>query len=396
MKGWLLCFSLFWLCGCQSNAHSILDIKLEPLTDPAPQAHRVWPVLPPLGAPDSLRPCCAFGFDLKAQLWKIPVPFYKLGNIVEANRLGQHHYNDSPFEAISTLTGLSSEKDGLVYTQRGGFIDLAHLRDSADNTVFLFSQIWPRLGQEHELILSDELGQRHIKLFAFTPPTIPAERYTLAAYLAAHIAFELAAWHEIAQWYGYQSVPGFSEGISAFSPEDLYSNLLGTRLAISLINAGHIHSLTRYSETMQVIIPQALYQLGAVSATQTKQQFKQLDGSWWNSHCRVPEKFLVLHRNYRTDDDRVPTKQPGKGIPSLRLQLPQRLSSFRLNTLGELQIWPGSSMKKLPLPARFYTYQDFQELANYAQKEDEKQRILREYKSKNPANTGLCFPAIAP
>ncbi|OWA85706.1 hypothetical protein BV377_29140, partial [Klebsiella pneumoniae] len=43
--------------------------------------------------------------------------------------------------------------------------------------------------------------------------------------LAGHLAFEIALWHEIAQWYGFQSVPGFSEEISAFSPEDLYSNL---------------------------------------------------------------------------------------------------------------------------------------------------------------------------
>ncbi|PBD34343.1 hypothetical protein CK247_30710, partial [Klebsiella pneumoniae] len=32
----------------------------------------------------------------------------------------------------------------------------------------------------------------------------------------------IAQWHEIAQWYGFQSVPGFSEEISAFSPEDLW------------------------------------------------------------------------------------------------------------------------------------------------------------------------------
>ena len=65
--------------------------------------------------------------------------------------------------------------------------------------------------------------------------------------LAGHLAFEIAQWHEIAQWYGFQSVPGFSEEISAFSPEDLYSNLLGARLAINVILSGHGGSLEDYN-----------------------------------------------------------------------------------------------------------------------------------------------------
>ncbi|TOM58444.1 hypothetical protein CGH73_26665, partial [Vibrio parahaemolyticus] len=85
------------------------------------------------------------------------------------------------------------------------------------------------------LSLSEELASRQIHFSPFTPPPSAHQRYTLSAYLAAKLAFQLAVWHEIAQWYGYQSVPGFSEGISAFSPEDLYSNLLGARLAMTVI-----------------------------------------------------------------------------------------------------------------------------------------------------------------
>ncbi len=33
------------------------------------------------------------------------------------------------------------------------------------------------------------------------------------------IAFQLGVWHEIATWYGWASVRGFSEKASAFSPE---------------------------------------------------------------------------------------------------------------------------------------------------------------------------------
>jgi hypothetical protein len=38
-------------------------------------------------------------------------------------------------------------------------------------------------------------------------------------------------WHEIAIWYGWANVPMFSERPSAVLPEDMYSNLLGIRIA---------------------------------------------------------------------------------------------------------------------------------------------------------------------
>src|SRR3546814_19176852 len=100
------------------------------------------------------------------------------------------------------------------------------------NALFLFSQIWPRLGQHWSLDLGPELADRRIDFDAFDLPDSPADRYTLAAFLAAHLSFQLAAWHEIAQWYGYHTVPGFPERLSAFSPEDLYSNVLGARLGL--------------------------------------------------------------------------------------------------------------------------------------------------------------------
>ncbi len=110
---------------------------------------------------------------------------------------------------MKNLVGLSDEQNGLIYTHRGGFIDIAHVRDTADNTFFIFSQLYPKLGQRWRYFYSNELGVRRLQLNAFTPPASMISRYTLAAWLSAHLAFELAQWHEIAQWYGFESVPGF-------------------------------------------------------------------------------------------------------------------------------------------------------------------------------------------
>ncbi|MDI4740155.1 DUF4056 domain-containing protein, partial [Salmonella enterica subsp. enterica serovar Kentucky] len=57
-----------------------------------------------------------------------------------------------------------------------------------------------------KLTLLPFLGARKIKN---TPPVDARERYTLAAWLSAHLAFQVAEWHEIAQWYGFESVRGF-------------------------------------------------------------------------------------------------------------------------------------------------------------------------------------------
>lgn len=344
---------------------------------PTRESPLAWPVTDPLSPPDGLRPCCAFGYNLKAQALGIPVPFYQLGNVVDADRLGAHHYNDSAFNAISNLLGLGSEQLGLIYTHRGGFIDIAHVRDTADNTLYLFSQLLPRLGQQWQIDLGPELAQRRIQLNAFTPPQNAAKRYTLAAYLAGELAFQMAAWHEIAQWYGYQSVPGFPEEVSAFSPEDLYANLLGARVAIDAILQGGAVSVTAYNSAMETLLPAALHQLGAVSIKQTQRQFDGIDGDWWDSSRRVPEKFLVLKRDYTTDNNRLPNLPPFEYAAPQRLTLPRQVEGYSLATLGELQLWPGDNMHALPTPAHYYRPQDFNGLALHARAVDAQQILQK-------------------
>nr|WP_264757333.1 DUF4056 domain-containing protein [Klebsiella pneumoniae] len=66
--------------------------------------------------------------------------------------------------------------------------------------------------------------------------------------------------------------------------------------------------------------------------------FQQIDGDWWNSHRRVPDKFLVLKRNYDLQENRLPTPVPFETMPPYRLTMPEQVG-FRLRDLGELQIY---------------------------------------------------------
>ena len=338
---------------------------------PIEQARRVWPVAQDLTAPESLRPCCAFGYDLQVRAAGVPIPVYQIGNILTLATLGHHRFNDSALGAVKNIVGLSEEKSGLIYTRHGGFIDIAHVRDTADNTFYLFSQIYSQLGRDWRMFYSEELGVRRIQLHAFTLPASMPERYTVAAWLAGHLAFQLAQWHEIAQWYGFESVPGFPEEISAFSPEDLYSNLLGARLAINVILHGQAGSVDSYNKGMDKALHKALVQLGAVSRQETEKEFREVDGVWWNSKRRVPDKFLVLNRNYDLTENRYPTEVPFETAQRYRLVMPVTIAGATLSQLGELQIHTGSDMRGLKAPENFYLPSQFGELAEQAKFADQ-------------------------
>lgn len=157
---------------------------------------RVKPVVSQLAPPESLRPCCAFGYDLHVRAIGVPIPVYQIGNVLTLDTLGKHRYNDSALGAVKNLVGLSEEENGLIYTRRGGFIDIAHVRDTADNTFYLFSRIYPNLGKAGRIFYSEELGVRRIQLNAFMPPASLSRRYEIAAWLAGRLAYELAQWHE--------------------------------------------------------------------------------------------------------------------------------------------------------------------------------------------------------
>lgn len=137
---------------------------------PAVTAIHPAPTLGELSPPESLRPCCAFGYDLHVRAVGIPIPVYQIGNVLTLDTLGKHHYNDSALGAVKNLLGLSEEQNGLIYTRRGGFIDIAHVRDTADYTFYLFNRISPTLGQAGRIFYSEELGVRRVQLNAFTPP----------------------------------------------------------------------------------------------------------------------------------------------------------------------------------------------------------------------------------
>jgi hypothetical protein len=131
------------------------------------------------------------------------------------------------------------EGNGIMYTARGGHIDIVHVRKAADWTAYLAFQTRQFL-LKNTTSFSYRMAEPtkyHVKItYPKDWSTLPAEAKEetasrVAVGLAQYFTFAGTTWHEIITWFGFRSIGVYSEFPSAFSWEDSYSNLLGSYLA---------------------------------------------------------------------------------------------------------------------------------------------------------------------
>lgn len=275
-----------WDSALQANTQQVARA----LSDPAEMGQPFDPkTVPTIDPPKALRPCCAFGEALKAKVGPVPVPIYELGNMLGPKDIGPHGYNKGD---------LTREHNGLLYTCRGGFIDLAHVRDNLDRTLYLTMEIVRALPGKLSLELWEEGTMRRVRLKPLPEGLMTREgRWATATAIASYVNYQLSIWHEVVTWYGWQSVPGFDERVSGFSPEDMYSNALGGNLAVGIILNRETRSRDQYDESADAWIAEALRRLGVVEKAQAQAAMKAVDGLWWDSKQRVPDMKLVTRRN---------------------------------------------------------------------------------------------------
>jgi hypothetical protein len=247
-----------------------------------------------------VRPCCVFGHDVNARVGPVPVPGYRIQNVIGVDDLGPHRF-DAGLLTVGSDDGelFEREANGLVYTCRGGFIDTAHLRDYADWMVFVTAALARELESGATIPLPREGGARSIVLEAVPVEIVTAYgRRRLAVSMAEWIVYQMSIWHEIATWYGWSALPPFPERASAFSPEDLYSNALGILLAAGVIAVRAASDDTMFNDTMDRWTRTALRKLGALDRDAGVQVADLVDGLWWDSSRRVPDARLLLRRNF--------------------------------------------------------------------------------------------------
>ncbi|MCL1140575.1 DUF4056 domain-containing protein [Shewanella pneumatophori] len=311
------------LSACSSNDWQVRALPSEAavsaMLDDEPDLNQLHALslqeLPLVPIPEAVRPCCAFGNAQKVKVGPVPVPFFRYANTLAVESVGPHAFEAGTFsfqkDAPNGQRG--TEHNGQMYTLKGGFIDLAHVRDTADNAIALFYRIYPLLGQSQTIKLPDEIGPRVIELKEFdTSSLTPRERWESAAAIAVRLAYFMAEAHEVAQWHGYRSWAPWSETVSAYSPEDLYSNMLGAKIALGLLNNNLAMSKELYNQHMTQWLAATLAWLEPVSIAQTNALFDVIDGYWWDSNQALPSKFMLLKRHYELGDKQSPylvTKQ---------------------------------------------------------------------------------------
>ena len=220
------------------------------------------------------------------------IPFPGLVSLyaeADPDKLGEHVYRAGvPFE------GMPEAERGLVYTCRAGFLDLAHVRNTIDNTAHIHARLRYALRN----------GRRCVRFRVFEPSVYrveieypegwweldAVEREVLADELAVRASESLGlhtmTWHEILTWYGYKATVIVDEKPSAFTYEDSASHAVGARVAGRALRAavqtGAATDAKVFGMAVTAELEAVLGELGVADRDGLGEAVEAVNGSWWS------------------------------------------------------------------------------------------------------------------
>lgn len=256
-----------------------------------------------------IRTCCSFGTEMQM----FALPGVKLTETTSIDKIGTHHYLGDP-----------TEENGIVYSRRGGFIDMGHLRDQADWTAFLYTQLTQnKENGSFSLLLGHEGGEKMLKV------DLPKDLNNLDLLnLAGKIAYDLSVWHEIATWFGASTIPFVPERYSSFSIEDAYSNLLGVTIGIQALQ-----SELPYEQAVTKLIDKYLNELEAVATeNETYMAMEAVRNIWWTRDKKLPSSKVLIERQIQVYPCLKPWLVPGMKPEN---QSPAELTVPSLTNIGQ-------------------------------------------------------------
>lgn len=235
-----------------------------------------------------IRTCCSFGTEMQM----FALPGVKLTETTSIEKIGEHHYLGDP-----------AEENGIVYSRRGGFIDMGHLRDQADWTAFIYTQlIKNKANGSLSMLLGHEGGEKNLQV-----DLSPGMNDQDIIRLAGKIAYDLSVWHEIATWFGASTIPFVPERYSSFSIEDAYSNLLGVNIGMLAIQ-----SELSYEQAVTQLIDLRLKELDVVSTEgETYMAMEAVRNIWWTRDKKLPSSKVLLERQIQVYPCLKPWLVPG-------------------------------------------------------------------------------------
>jgi len=197
----------------------------------------------------------------------------------DPNNLGPH-----------CLDKCHDEKTGMLYTCKGGFVDLGHLREAADRAYCISQITYENLMKSNKTFSYRVIEPAHYDITLGYPDNWDqlsqqnkeAIARDVSRQLGQYLAHTSLIWHEIVTWYGFASSGLFSENISAFSWEDPFSDVLGTRLAaITLNDPAVFYDEDAYENAMTVIIDKTLKKLDVQPRETAIEAANKVKGVWY-------------------------------------------------------------------------------------------------------------------
>ena len=266
-----------------------------------------------------IRTCCSFGTEMEL----FALPGIKLTETTGLDKIGNHVYLGDPREG-----------NGIIYSRRGGFIDIAHLRDQCDWTAYLYTQLsQSRNKGKYMAILGYEGGEKSLMVSGLA--TMDEEDLIK---LSGSIAYDLSVWHEIATWFGASTIPFVPERYSSFSLEDPYSNMLGV-----IIGMKALQSDLPYEKAVTSIIAETLKELETVrNEAETYMAMEAVRNIWWTRDKKLPSSKVLMQRQLQVYSCLQPWLVPGwlsKSEQAYELKMPEFTSAGQpLKTLYELEL----------------------------------------------------------
>lgn len=307
-----------------------------------------------------IRTCCGFGVEIGIA----GVPFAKKTDITSREIMGTHTY-----------MGGRTEQNGIIYTRRGGFLDMGHLRDCADWTAYLYNLIKASQTDPYyrHVELRNEGGAKSLDLYV---PNDLSEEQIIS--LAGKISFDLSMWHEISTWFGASYIPLIPEKFSSFSPEDMYSNLMGVHVGMRAIKSN-----LDYNTAMTVELGNMLDSLESVDTEEeTYNAMLKVNEVWYSNQKKYPNKNVVLKRYIEFGPDLTPWLVPGyeSRLQPYILQKPaDSLSKYYQLSLKLNFRFPVDSVIPEKVD-RVITQNDFDKFVRFIQTEINNEEVLSEEK----------------
>lgn len=210
---------------------------------------------------------------------------------LDVEDLGDHHYMDVPVVVGGNRIGETSR--GILYTERGGFIDISHTRNAIDLTRFVYGYVVAGFyfGKSEIELLSAEPDVYHLTLNA--PPQWSdlstrddpeaekalVEIHEASIQIAGRVAYLMTTWHEVLTWFGYKGMGVITEKPSAFSYDDAASHRVGVEAAMRALRSDP--DLEHFNANVTASLHDYLIELGVVSADRCEELMKQMEGKWW-------------------------------------------------------------------------------------------------------------------